>query len=1108
MGGRSRPSDAIVLTLRERAAGAGDPRRRVLHHATAFGQAEPPRTLLFGFASGTELIGLAAGADEGLALTSAAEVAAEPALADPDLLGPIYRLRFDHYLDRLARAGVNYAKVLVFDAFKPRWSPYATDGDGIVVGGDVAAISAAFLDRLEELTRAARARGIVVCLSLFSSRMLRGAGWASSPFNARNNNTGDALGNGSFIEGAPLERFCVIREPSPGRRFAAMSTAEKLYLVQRELVTRLVETTRRYWNVVYELCDDARGPGEPGAMTEVVEWHVTVAGWIASLLRDGRGRRRRCLEVDASPRLRGALLDALGAREDAAGDALVDLVHLRGHEWGGYPGASHEEACALRSHTDPGDRLLAASAIGAGITHREIAWDGVDQAIARLARRPVAAVLDSEAHHLAQKYPRRYVEAARARWAHLLHRFTPAYLHSVDVEHESCTRIGAQGQACPAKGRAGYHACVTLGLDQRLEQCTAADPEGRVSAFPLPPPADPPRLLEATVVEDHLELRFDAPPVEPEAYAVFLGASADEVWAGTERFPDPLPVVRTPGGGRVALPPVSAPVSFFVAVAATRGVLTSDLSEALGPLTLVPSGARLVAADLPAEIASRRDFHGSVSFVNASAETWRGPEVGVLVEADGLSGGLARLFFPLIGENLGGRPDVVPPGATVTVDLRRIRLEGAFAELYGVHMPVLLPYAHLPLRFRITMVRRSELEVPDAERPEVELTPLGPAEVAFPDGRPLTTRVREPRRLATRYVPEAQTLVRDDFVLPLADAVDGALTLASITAKEGPPGAIIRSWPALERLARAVGLPTRALHVRLDGNASVAIEIDVVKLHAIDVYYGLRARAPLRRSHSLAARASEQLPLGLADHSLTIGLSDTPFSGGDAVRWELLANRGAEPDLRLTNDSAHPVKLVSFTAQLVEDGATERFESRSFAAGETLAYLPLGEASGHAYHLHGVRVLDGPGTARSQVVLRADEKGVFQRELEVSLEGGGAGSIVEVRTLEVSFDASPARTRTAADLHPAHAARILRFFNEVDDAAQIVATIRDNRAYHRDTRRAYAIRPALAASILKARGKLLSDRFVAVQDIESITGVGPDTFEDIAFTFEDDATPL
>jgi hypothetical protein len=51
------------------------------------------------------------------------------------------------------------------------------------------------------------------------------------------------------------------------------------------------------------------------------------------------------------------------------------------------------------------------------------------------------------------------------------------------------------------------------------------------------------------------------------------------------------------------------------------------------------------------------------------------------------------------------------------------------------------------------------------------------------------------------------------------------------------------------------------------------------------------------------------------------------------------------------------------------------------------------------------------------------------------------------------------------------------------------------------------IRQRLTEHILAVRDALPDRRFISVSQIDDIRGVGGDTFEDIAYTFEADATP-
>ena len=78
------------------------------------------------------------------------------------------------------------------------------------------------------------------------------------------------------------------------------------------------------------------------------------------------------------------------------------------------------------------------------------------------------------------------------------------------------------------------------------------------------------------------------------------------------------------------------------------------------------------------------------------------------------------------------------------------------------------------------------------------------------------------------------------------------------------------------------------------------------------------------------------------------------------------------------------------------------------------------------------------------------------------------------------------------------------FFNNAQTADEITYGISDNPAFGPRSRKAFSIRHKLAQRILEARGSLPARRFESLEQIDKIRGVGKDTFEDIAYTFEDD----
>ncbi len=96
---------------------------------------------------------------------------------------------------------------------------------------------------------------------------------------------------------------------------------------------------------------------------------------------------------------------------------------------------------------------------------------------------------------------------------------------------------------------------------------------------------------------------------------------------------------------------------------------------------------------------------------------------------------------------------------------------------------------------------------------------------------------------------------------------------------------------------------------------------------------------------------------------------------------------------------------------------------------------------------------------------------------------------------------APLEVRFRQGEDPRWAERILDFVNGVTDPLEIVAKVRDDPDYGGRSSRAYGIRPSLARRIIAARDGQPGGRFVSVDQIQSVRGVGPDTFHDLLYTF-------
>ena len=78
--------------------------------------------------------------------------------------------------------------------------------------------------------------------------------------------------------------------------------------------------------------------------------------------------------------------------------------------------------------------------------------------------------------------------------------------------------------------------------------------------------------------------------------------------------------------------------------------------------------------------------------------------------------------------------------------------------------------------------------------------------------------------------------------------------------------------------------------------------------------------------------------------------------------------------------------------------------------------------------------------------------------------------------------------------------KILKFFNKVKNAEEIVETIRDDPTFGK-LNGAYGIRKPVANRILQTRAKLPGNKFTEIKQINKIHGIGPDTLNDIFYSF-------
>ena len=81
--------------------------------------------------------------------------------------------------------------------------------------------------------------------------------------------------------------------------------------------------------------------------------------------------------------------------------------------------------------------------------------------------------------------------------------------------------------------------------------------------------------------------------------------------------------------------------------------------------------------------------------------------------------------------------------------------------------------------------------------------------------------------------------------------------------------------------------------------------------------------------------------------------------------------------------------------------------------------------------------------------------------------------------------------------------KILQFFNKAKTPEEIINGISDDPTFGK-SKATYGIRPSVAKRILDTRAKLPGNKFAEIQQIDKIPGIGPDTLNDIFYSFYSD----
>ena len=320
------------------------------------------------------------------------------------------------WMKTLSCRRINHSRLFIFPSDKQtKYFPPALVNDPTPAGPlkyDLRMVSNDYKTRLTNYIMKAKEQGVVVCLSLFADQMLRVSNppnedaFLVNPFRNFLNTVAT-----NFIsidpgddDNAIRRKFYTIKEPlvtaqapkgweslNVQAAWDSWSDEEKLYAVQRYIVTEIVKATMPHWNVMYEVSNEPRST--PDA-TLALNWIKAVAGWLDELLWDQYNfKHKRLIMVDlegpsAPGSFRANVLSAL--RKDDF-HLKVDLFSFHGTEW--------SASTLVDNITNLGNIDIAAQS----------GWPA-----RKLSAFPLAIVFDTDANRPAQEAPAAYLKAVRA----------------------------------------------------------------------------------------------------------------------------------------------------------------------------------------------------------------------------------------------------------------------------------------------------------------------------------------------------------------------------------------------------------------------------------------------------------------------------------------------------------------------------------------------------------------------------------------------------------------------------------------------------------------------------------------------------------------------
>lgn len=979
------PSDPSILFVKDIAMPAANELKRALYYRTVNdnGAVEEKSLSLCGFSFFAEVDGLGPEDTSGIDLWSSLD-GAHPAVET----GGRYELTYEKYLKYLHDKGVNYIRLFLFNPQTVRLYPFVGEFDPNPnfrhVRYHLEQIDTGYIARLTEFVREARDRGIVVCISLCASQVLRPAGFLNGPFYWRNNWNNvierftDGRGNPQTGEGG----FCDI-EPPPappaGQPLVYNNNwpvSQKLWFIQHQLYKSVVEATKSFWNVTYEIFN------EPFTDTQkVADWHGTVSTWLHDFLKDASGQRTRLVSIAPTNEVLDSIRTTVQGR--------VDFISLHGSQWGG-PSGGPENLCT--SSAAPGVMAIA---------------DGVQQAITRFRDSGLAVLFDGDSLYWSQRTPTEYVNQVLLRNGCFNFRWNEEFLDTVVIPTQPSN---VEGYYCRDALTSGEQ---TLGLTQRLQlMANAASYNDKVTRLPKSP-APVQKNLTATVQGNVLKLSFGRPapstnPLDPdttpEGYAVYFGPAPDTLGSGTAIFPGTkFFKVQDPANPRFDVPFYSeAATEVYLAVAARNGILLGEFSNVVRvAIPAATPNAVLVSTDLPFRSGAQipdRYLSGSATFRNTGTSIWKRQytatdgwtvKTGIYLQCVEVANESGRALVPLPVEQ-------VLPGETVTIPFNR----------------VFLPYSRSPLHFNFGM----GIYRVSADGNSSAWGHFGTVYTKLPpDNRPVEVRVQNPKRHATLKLNRTNVSIPagasylDPVVLSADPDYWNYDLLSAATGWTANPDTIIRPNVHIETVG---SLTTRVVRVSHNSPTALAVNLKVARLDMKDVDNPRRPDT-LARGYNLAPGGTAVGSLSRFEnvYAISTASSKTPLPAGQALTWEIMLKSGTAPlkQLFMRNSAKVAAQLTTWTNEIWEDLPAGESDPRqlsgtmTFNVGETIKYVKLSNANEqhfHAVHLH----TNGSVEVHYNIVLKANAQRAFERVLEVGVSAHTQPVQVDYRALDIVVD--------------------------------------------------------------------------------------------------------